>query len=133
MYASILPVSLLLDVWREEADYFSLFNFARIPLPGSDAFTAPATKALHMTVMIDDFMYSVNVFEAPSSPHEVPNPRPVGQIEQELLEVVADAKSRRAMGEQAAQVGILTADDRDVWCSVSYQSSAEVTENDLTL
>ncbi|ORX37603.1 acyltransferase ChoActase/COT/CPT [Kockovaella imperatae] len=93
-----------------------LFNFVRIPLPGSDAFTNPAPKATHISVMIDDFVYSVEVF-SPAGSDGIPTPLPVGQIEKSLQAVVADAKARRNHGEQAVKVGVLTADDRDAWCA----------------
>ena len=95
-----------------------LFNFSRMPLPGSDAFTNVDPKALHVTVMIDDFIYAIDVFSPPTS-DEIPIPLPVGQIDKSLQAVVADAKARRSHGEQAVRVGVLTADDRDSWCNAS--------------
>lgn len=94
--------------------YRMLFNISRIPLPNCDAFSAQDNDARHVTVHIADFVYSVDVFEkVPKG--EIANPLPVGEIESLLQAAVADAKSRVEKGEKPAQVGILTADDRDTW------------------
>jgi carnitine O-acetyltransferase len=100
------------------SSYIRLFNFSRIPLPGSDAFSAIAPHALHTTVLVDDFYYSVDIF-ASSSEGEPPQPLSYGEVESRLKAVVADAKRRRDSGERPPLVGILTGDERDTWTKVS--------------
>jgi carnitine O-acetyltransferase len=96
-----------------------LYNFSRIPLAGSDAFSVIAPQAPHLTVMIDDFIYSIDVFPKATSPEDITEPLPVGVIEQRIRSAVDDARSRIEAGEQAVKVGILTADERDTWTKVS--------------
>lgn len=97
---------------------FSLYNISRIPLPNSDAFSSPAPTALHATVMIDNFIYSVDVFSPPGN-DGVADPLEVGVICSNIKSAVSDAKKRRASGDQAPRVGLLTADERDSWTKVS--------------
>ncbi|WVF68399.1 hypothetical protein IAT40_003164 [Kwoniella sp. CBS 6097] len=94
--------------------YSRMFNLSRIPRPNSDAFSAIDNKATHITLLIDDFIYSVDIF-ASSSPDGVPEPLPVGEVEQRFRAAVADAKSRRDAQESPATIGVLTADERDTW------------------
>lgn len=102
------------------ADEARLFNFSRIPLPGSDAFSAPAPNALHTTLIIDDFYYSVDVF-GPSASGEHPQPLEEAEIERRFKAAVEDAKSRQERGERASPVGVLSGDDRDTWSTVSLE------------
>lgn len=97
-----------------------LFNFSRIPLPGSDAFSAIAPQATHCTVLVDDFVYSIEVFEKPSAPDEVPKPLAASQIAQNLKAVAIDARKRRKAGEEPVALGVLTADERDNWTKVGF-------------
>ncbi|OCF34330.1 carnitine acetyltransferase [Kwoniella heveanensis BCC8398] len=94
--------------------YSRMFNLSRIPLPNSDAFSAIDNKALHITLLIDDFIYSVDIFAA-SATDGVPDPLPVGEVEQRFKAAVADAESRRDARESPARIGVLTADERDTW------------------
>ncbi|WVQ95947.1 hypothetical protein IAU59_003046 [Kwoniella sp. CBS 9459] len=94
--------------------YSRMFNLSRIPLPNSDAFSAINNKALHITLLIDDFIYSVDIFSANSS-NGIPDPLPVAEVERRFKAAVADAKSRRDAQESPAQIGVLTADERDTW------------------
>lgn len=94
-----------------------MFNLSRIPLPNCDAFSVIDNKALHLTLFVDDFFYSVDVFSPGAD--GVPEPLPVAEIENRFKSTVADAKHRKDNGEQADQVGVLTADERDNWMKVS--------------
>lgn len=96
-----------------------LFNFSRIPLPGCDAFSAIAPHALHTTLIVDDFYYSIDIF-APSNGDAYPEPLSVVDIEGRIRAAVEDAKSRKDRGEEPPMVGILTGDERDTWTTVSY-------------
>lgn len=69
--------------------------------------------------MIDDFIYSIDVFPKATSPEDITEPLPAGVIEQRIRSAVDDARSRIEAGEQAVKVGILTADERDTWTKVS--------------
>lgn len=94
--------------------YKRLFNISRIPLPHSDSFSAQDNFARHATVMIDDYIYSVDVFGAPKE-DGVSDPLSPAEIENLLQTVAADAKARKEKGIKPALVGILTADERDTW------------------
>ena len=94
--------------------YRRLFNISRIPLPHSDQFSVQDNYARHATVMIDDFIYSVDVF-GPPGPDGISDPLSPAEIESLLQGAAADAKARKEKGEKPAQVGVLTADERDVW------------------
>ena len=96
-----------------------LFNFSRIPLPGCDAFSAIAPHALHTTLIVDDFYYSIDIFAA-SNGDAHPEPLSVVDIEGRIRAAVEDAKSRKDRGEEPPMVGILTGDERDTWTTVSY-------------
>jgi hypothetical protein len=98
-----------------------LFNFSRIPLPGCDAFSAIAPHALHTTLIVDDFYYSIDIF-APPNGDAHPEPLSVVDIEGRIRAAVEDAKSRKDGGEQPPMVGILTGDERDTWTTVSNMS-----------
>nr|XP_018260190.1 carnitine acetyltransferase [Kwoniella dejecticola CBS 10117]OBR82348.1 carnitine acetyltransferase [Kwoniella dejecticola CBS 10117] len=93
--------------------YSRMFNLSRIPLPNSDAFSAVNNKATHLTLLIDNYIYAIDVFSP--SEHGVPEPLPASAIEKRFQAAVADAKSRKDRGENATQVGVLTADERDNW------------------
>nr|XP_019043447.1 carnitine acetyltransferase [Kwoniella bestiolae CBS 10118]OCF22377.1 carnitine acetyltransferase [Kwoniella bestiolae CBS 10118] len=94
--------------------YSRMFNLSRIPLPNSDAFSAIDNKATHITLMIDDYIYSIDIFSPPSI-DGVPEPLSPSDTEQRFKAAVDDAKRRKDSGEKAEQIGILTADERDNW------------------
>ncbi|ORY34657.1 Choline/Carnitine o-acyltransferase-domain-containing protein [Naematelia encephala] len=97
------------------SQYQKLFNFSRIPLPGSDHFSTIAPRATHTTLIVNDFIYSVDVFAPASSPDDYPEPLPVAEIERRFKAVVEDAKLRESHGEVPMRVGLLTGDERDTW------------------
>ncbi|WRT69787.1 uncharacterized protein IL334_006778 [Kwoniella shivajii] len=94
--------------------YSRMFNLSRIPLPNCDAFSVVDNKATHIMLMIDDYIYSVDIFSPPSA-DGVPEPLPADQVATRFKAAVDDAKSRKDKGEKADQVGVLTADERDGW------------------
>ena len=79
--------------------------------------TAP--DALHLTLMIDDFMYAIDVFAPPTSDGAVPEPLPAAEIERRFAAAVEDVQTRRQSGEEPPKIGLLTADERDTWMKVS--------------
>ena len=105
----------------DHTSYFRirLFNFSRIPCAVSDAFSVLAPDALHLTLLVDDFYYSIDVFCPPTSEGETPEPLPAEEIEARFRAAVDDARTRRDRGENPPQVGLLTADARDTWMKVS--------------
>ena len=96
-----------------------MFNMARIPQPGCDQFSNIDHKALHTTFIIDDFVYSIDVFSPAESSDDVARPLAVAEIELRIKAAVADVRGREKAGEQAEMVGLLTADERDAWTRVS--------------
>ncbi|KAG9007905.1 hypothetical protein FRB94_013852 [Tulasnella sp. JGI-2019a] len=91
----------------------SLFNIARIPLPGCDALSQPPSSSTvdtrSITVMCKDWLYTVEVQDRDQ------NCVNVNELEKRLWEVVEDVRAREKRGEKAVAVGILTADERDLW------------------
>nr|XP_019003669.1 carnitine acetyltransferase [Kwoniella mangroviensis CBS 8507]OCF67130.1 carnitine acetyltransferase [Kwoniella mangroviensis CBS 8507] len=94
--------------------YSRMFNLSRIPLPNSDAFSVVDNKATHLTLMVDDYIYSIDIFSPPSI-EGVPEPLSPSEIQQRFKAAVDDAKQRKDGGERADQIGVLTADERDNW------------------
>ncbi len=94
----------------------SLFNICRVPQVGCDTLTRPpkpnSPSARKMTVMIKDWIYTVEVYDHGG------NRVDVAEIEKRLWAIVHDVKARQSKGEKAKQVGILTADERDIWAKV---------------
>lgn len=101
-----------------------MYNLSRIPLPNSDAFSVTAENALHLTLLIDDFIYSVDVFAPPASEGAVPEPLSAAEIEKRFAAASEDVRNRRAKGEEAPKIGLLTADERDTWVKVSASRRA---------
>ncbi|WVQ84423.1 hypothetical protein IAT38_006575 [Cryptococcus sp. DSM 104549] len=95
--------------------YAKMFNLARIPLPNCDAFSVIDNQALHLSLLIDDYIYAVDVFSPPAEAGGIPEPLPAGEIEARFRAAVADAKARKESGEAAPHVGVLSADERDTW------------------
>ena len=69
--------------------------------------------------MVDDFIYSVDVFERSKTVEAVPEPLSAAAIERRLQAAVQDARDRRNAQESPAKVGLLTADERDTWTKVN--------------
>lgn len=94
-----------------------LFNISRIPLPGCDMLSEPPSSSTSdtrsVTVLCKDFVYQVEVQDRDE------RCLPVGELEKRLWEVVEDVRARDAKGEKAVPIGILSADDRDIWAEVS--------------
>lgn len=98
---------------------YSMFNLSRIPLPNCDAFSTPSPLSTHLSLLVDDYYYAIDIFSPPSSSvGGVPEPLPAGEIEKRFQAAVDDAKRRKARGERAVEVGVLGADDRDNWTKV---------------
>lgn len=70
-------------------------------------------NARSIVVFVQNFIYSVEVIEKDGTPTAP------AVIERRLAEVVKDVRERVARGEKAPQVGILSADERDLWAKVS--------------
>ncbi|KAL7423876.1 hypothetical protein Q5752_001461 [Cryptotrichosporon argae] len=96
------------------SQYQKIFNLSRIPRPKSDTFSRIDNAATHVSVLIDDMVYSVDVF-APPVDGDAPEPLSVPDVEGALSAAVADAKARKEAGEKAPLIGVLTADERDTW------------------
>ncbi|OWZ78816.1 carnitine acetyltransferase [Cryptococcus neoformans Bt85] len=96
--------------------YANMFNLSRIPLPNCDAFSTPSPLSTHLSLLVDDYYYAIDIFSPPSSSVDgVPEPLPAGEIEKRFQAAVDDAKRRKERGERAVEVGVLGADDRDNW------------------
>ena len=68
--------------------------------------------------MVDDFIYSVEVFSPAKDHNSYPIPLSPQEIAQNLSAVVRDVRQRRRQGEEATPIGVLTADERDTWTKV---------------
>ncbi|KAH9945185.1 acyltransferase ChoActase/COT/CPT [Epithele typhae] len=90
-----------------------VFNKCRVPREHCDVFSSAASlsepHARQLLVMSLDMFYAVEVLD--STGQVVPP----GIIEQRILAVVRDAKTRQGSGERPVPVGVLTTDDRDRW------------------
>ncbi len=99
---------LLSDLESAELHSHRLFGVCRIPQAGCDKFNNPDPSARHITVLIDDKVYSVDVLDTAGEPL-IP-----AAIEARLWEAVKDAVGRNAV----EKVGLLSGDDRDKWTEV---------------
>jgi carnitine O-acetyltransferase len=85
-----------------------MFGLTRIPRWDCDIFNVPDASAKHMTVLINDHVYSVDVLD------DQGQALPPNEIENKLWQVVDDV-SRAG---PALRVGALSADERDSWTKV---------------
>ncbi|KAI0331918.1 acyltransferase ChoActase/COT/CPT [Cubamyces sp. BRFM 1775] len=90
-----------------------VFNRCRIPQRSCDRFSPVPDlgdpDARKVLVMAADWMYAIEVVAADGSPIAP------GEIEKKLRAIVVDVEGRRAKGERAVSIGVLTTDDRDRW------------------
>lgn len=95
-----------------------MFNISRIPQALCDALSLPPhptdTDARNILVLVHDWFYAIEVLDSNLRPSSV------ADIERRLTDVVEDVELRLAAGEQAPPVGILSADQRDLWSRVRY-------------
>ena len=109
------PNEFFLGVWFRHAALQS-FNKCRIPQPGCDVFSPEVSSddpnGRKLLVVVDDWMYAVDVINADG---QAASP---AIIEKRLRAVVEDVMGRRAAGQSAVPVGVLTTDDRDQWAKV---------------
>lgn len=77
-------------------------------------------------MLCKDFAYQVEVQDR--------NERriPERELERRLWDVVEDVRAREAKGEKAVPIGILSADDRDIWAKVNLTASFLLSWRDLT-
>ncbi|KIJ66998.1 hypothetical protein HYDPIDRAFT_108981 [Hydnomerulius pinastri MD-312] len=91
-----------------------IFNVSRVPRRDCDVLTNPAPPSSHwastITVIAHDFYYALRVADPSSGA-----PLHVDEIERGLRAVVRDVLRRRESGEKAAEVGVLSSDERDEW------------------
>ncbi|GBE88380.1 hypothetical protein SCP_1301950 [Sparassis crispa] len=99
-------------IWLQETTA-KIWNRCRLPQPQCDTFTSlPKTsipEARTLLVALHDWFYVLEVLDESFQPI-----RP-GEIESKLRAIVADVEDRLARGERAVPVGVLSADDRDIW------------------
>jgi len=96
------------------------FNMHRVPEPGCDRLVrtllsdVPAIEeARHVLVMVDDWTYAVEVY---TSEGEIAS---FVDILARFVAVRRDALERSVGGARAPAVGLLSADNRDLWAKVS--------------
>ena len=93
-----------------------IFNVARIPRPGCDAFSEPAPPGEPATrtilCMVRDWMYAIEVIDRDGRPLSP------AALETSIVNVVKDVGRRAADGEQVVPVSVLSADHRDQWAKV---------------
>ncbi|KAI0264467.1 acyltransferase ChoActase/COT/CPT [Gloeopeniophorella convolvens] len=99
-------------VWLQETVAI-MYGTSRVPQRGCDTLSLQpplgSPNARKIVVLVNDWLYAVDVYGAGGALFSV------GEIEQRLRGVVADAGHRVAVGEKPVPVGLLSADDRDRW------------------
>jgi Choline/Carnitine o-acyltransferase len=103
-------------IWLRECTA-NMFNLGRIPQAHCDTFSeipSPShPDAKKLLVMLHDWFYAVDVYDAQFKL------LPVVEIERRLRSIVEHVKRRQEAGEiEAVPVGLLTADNRDLWAKV---------------
>ncbi|KAH9903022.1 acyltransferase ChoActase/COT/CPT [Cubamyces lactineus] len=90
-----------------------VFNRCRIPQRSCDRFSPVPNPgdpdARKVLIMAAGWMYAIDAVSADGFPI------PPGEIEKQLRAIVDDVERRRAKGERAVPIGVLTTDDRDQW------------------
>ncbi|KAI0034239.1 acyltransferase ChoActase/COT/CPT [Vararia minispora EC-137] len=110
----IYPLTTRTGLWfRNTVE--QMFYTCRIPQHNCDALSPQPThthpNARKIVLMIDDHIYAIEVYRPDGS---LVNP---SEIEHRMLEAVRDFDERARSGERVVPVGILTADERDIWAS----------------
>lgn len=67
--------------------------------------------------MVHNYLYTITVYMAPSI-SSTPQLIHVRDIERQIRAVVLDVEKRLSNNEKAVPVGVLSADDRDLWAKV---------------
>ncbi|KAI0078804.1 acyltransferase ChoActase/COT/CPT [Panus rudis PR-1116 ss-1] len=89
------------------------FNKSRIPQKSCDTFSSlplpsdPTSRTI--TLIIHNWLYSVQVLDDDG------NTLPPRELERRMFSVVRDVSRRLKSGGRAVPIGVLTADDRDIW------------------
>lgn len=96
-----------------------MFNTARIPNPQCDTLSTPPTKphslpARSLLVMFHNFCYTIPIY-SPNGAVALP-----GDIYRRLRGIVTDVSARLKAGEKAFPIGVLSADDRDIWAKAGF-------------
>jgi hypothetical protein len=123
----LYPQTTRTGIWLRNTALKS-FTMCRSPRTGCDDMLQIPSHSLDepqkVLVMVYDWFYVIDVYHsAPSSTapnHSSPMPLvdDVSDLEERLRAVVVDAQARRQRGERAVPVGLLSADNRDVWAKV---------------
>lgn len=111
-----LPETTRTGIWLRESTS-KMFNIARIPQLRCDTLSTPPPEphsfaARSVLVMFHNFCYTIPVY---SPAGDLAYPR---DIYRRLRRVVGDVDNRIKSGEQVFPIGILSADDRDIWANV---------------
>lgn len=92
----------------------NMFNIARVPRTNRDTISTPPPPSnptsRNVLVMLHNQLYAINAYPNSEDVH-----LPPAHLERALIDVVNDAQARLDRDEETAPVGILTADNRDVW------------------
>ncbi|KAJ7285108.1 acyltransferase ChoActase/COT/CPT [Mycena rebaudengoi] len=117
----LYPDTTRTGIWLRESTA-KLFNIARTPKPKCDILSKPPhpaqASAHNIYIMVHDWCYAVRVYRPPTtseSTESAPQLLDVQTIEARIRAAVVDAQRRRAAGETAVPVGVLSADGRDRW------------------
>ncbi|KAF5359195.1 hypothetical protein D9756_003110 [Leucocoprinus leucothites] len=107
------PETTRTGIWLRDSTS-KMFNTARIPQQHSDILSTLPSKphslpARSLLVMFHNFCYTIPVY---SPAGELASSR---EIYHRLRQVVTDVDARRNAGEEAFPIGVLSADDRDIW------------------
>ncbi|KAF8896423.1 carnitine acetyltransferase [Infundibulicybe gibba] len=115
----IHPETTRTGIWLRDSTS-KMFNIARIPKQHCDILStppSPSSPSSHkLLLMIHNWFYTVTVTRPTSDPAR-PELIPVREIETQIHGVVLDVERRLADGERAVPIGILSADQRDLWAA----------------
>ncbi|KAF8653605.1 hypothetical protein AX16_003849 [Volvariella volvacea WC 439] len=94
-----------------------MFNICRIPKHFCDVISEPVADSQanqKILVMLHNFFYTITAYTPPTSTSS-PQLLDVRDIEKQLRAIVIDVEQRLATGERPTPIGVLSADDRDIW------------------
>ncbi|KAG6821292.1 hypothetical protein H0H93_000152 [Arthromyces matolae] len=104
-------------IWLRQSTQ-KMFNIGRTPAQYCDILSSPhldSPDSQKLLLTIHNWFYAINIYRQPDAPNVPPQLITPREIAMRIGAIVLDVEQRLARGEKALPVGILSADDRDIW------------------
>ncbi|KAG6853982.1 hypothetical protein C0991_011845 [Blastosporella zonata] len=114
----IHPETTRTGIWLRQSTK-KMFNIGRIPAPFCDIISSPpppdSADSRKLLITVHNWFYAIDVYNQPNSPTDIPQLMSPREIATRIRAVVLDVEQRLTNGERALPVGVLSADNRDIW------------------